>query len=178
MIRCLLIFPVILALSACGSVATLQTRDGKPVPAASNLYQRVLVKDFTHTVKDDKGTTPIAARRFSEKIADSIRLARPGLAVARSGKAAPGTLVIQGEVTRYMEGNAALRLLVGMGAGSAYFDANIYLTDGASGKEIGLIRVDKNSWGPGGGLAATQTVDTFMDAGAKATAAEVAKMVR
>jgi hypothetical protein len=176
--RFLFLLALMTGLSACGSVTPLQTRDGKPAVAVGKLYQRVLVKDFTHTVKDDDGTTPVAARRFADKIADTLRAARPGLEVARSGKAGAGTLVVSGEVTRYMEGNAALRLLIGMGAGSSYFDANVYLTDGASSKELGMIRVDKNSWGLGGGLAATQTVDTFMTAGAKTTSDEVVKMVR
>jgi hypothetical protein len=176
--RLLLCLLTIAALTSCGSVTALQTRDGTPVEGLTASYKRVIVKDFTHTVKDDDGTTPIAALRFADKIADTIRLSKPGADVARNGKAIPGTLAISGEVTRYMEGNAALRLLIGMGAGSSYFDANVYLSDASIGKEIGMIKVDKNSWALGGGLAATQTVESYMTAGAKTTADEVIKFLK
>jgi len=78
------------------------------------------------------------------------------------------------EITRFVEGNAALRFLVGMGAGSSYFDA----TDGASGSSIATLSADKNSWGLGGSLAAGQTVYTFMDEAAKKTAKEVAPYLK
>jgi hypothetical protein len=76
-----------------------------------------------------------------------------------------------------MEGNAALRMFVGMGAGSSYFDANVRFSD-SRGKSLGMIRVDKNSWALGGGLAATQTVDTYMREGAKKTAEASTKLLR
>jgi hypothetical protein len=174
----LLSLVIALGFTSCGSVSTLQTRDGKPVAAAAASYRRVVVKEFTHTVADDDGTTPIAARKFSAKVAAAISKAKPGVEVARGSKGGSGTLVISGEVTRYAEGNAALRFLVGMGAGSSYFDANLYFTDGGTGKEIGMIKVDKNSWALGGGLAATQTVESYMNGGAETAASEAAKLIR
>ncbi|MBL9145654.1 MAG: DUF4410 domain-containing protein [Verrucomicrobiaceae bacterium] len=164
-------------LTSCGSVSTEKPSSLSPI-AVGKAFQRVLVQDFTHTVTDDDGTTPIAARKFSDEIANAIRAAKPSAVVARSGKGGAGTLVISGEVTRYMEGNAALRLFIGMGAGSSYFDANVYLADGATGQKLGTIRVDKNSWGLGGGIAATQMVEHFMKLGAKKTAEEAVKLLR
>ena len=173
----LFILSSISLLTSCGSVSS-----EKPTASASitstKTFQRVLVKDFTHTITDDDGTTPIAARKFSDEIANAIRTAKPSASVARSGNVSADTLVISGEVTRYMEGNAALRLLIGMGAGSSYFDANVYLTDGANGQTLGKIRVDKNSWGLGGGIAASQTVQHFMKLGAKKTAEEATPLLR
>lgn len=166
-----------IVLTSCGSVSTEKPTTGTGI-ATGKTFQRVLVKDFTHTVVDDDGTTPVAARKFSDEIAKAIHVAKPGATVSRSGNAAAGTLVISGEVTRYVEGNAALRFLVGMGAGSSYFDANVYLSDGANGQRLGTIRVDKNSWGLGGGIAASQTVQHFMKLGAKKTAAEAATLLR
>lgn len=85
--------------------------------------------------------------------------------------------MIGGEVTRFVEGNAALRLIVGMGAGSSYFDATIRISDGGNGAAINALKADKNSWGLGGSLAAAQTVDTFMSEAAKKTATTVAPYV-
>jgi hypothetical protein len=81
-------------------------------------------------------------------------------------------------ITRFVEGNAALRLLVGMGAGSSYFDANIQVTDGGNNASVTSLHADKNSWGLGGGIAASQTVDTFMNEAAKKTAAEVSPRLK
>lgn len=176
--RVLLSLSVILLLASCGTVSDMKPAGSASAIASNKTFQRVLVKDFTHTVADDDGTTPIAARKFSDRIAEAIKEAKPNANVSRSGSAGPGTLVIGGEVTRYMEGSAALRLLVGMGAGSAYFDANVRFSDGANGQPLGMIRVDKNSWGLGGVIASTQTVDRFMSAGAEKTAAETVKILR
>lgn len=173
----LLALALTLSLTSCGTVETQPSAGDLSVPVGKT-FSKVLVKDFTHTVSDDDGTTPVAARKFSDRIAEAVKTARPSAMVARSGKAGADTLVIEGEVTRYMEGNAALRLLVGMGAGSSYFDANVRLVDGGTSKVLGSVKVDKNSWGLGGGIAASQTVDTFMKAGAKKTADEAAKRLK
>ena len=174
--QCLLTIAAGALLSSCGSVSDFQpTTATGPV---GKKYSRVLVRDFTHTVSDDDGTTPVAARKFSDEISYAIQREIPNAKVMRSGKPGADTLVIGGEVTRYMEGNAALRLLVGLGAGSSYFDANIRFSDGVSGKNLGTIKVDKNSWVLGGGLAATQTVDSYMKVGAEKTAEESAKLLK
>jgi hypothetical protein len=163
------------ALTSCGTVSSSSEATGTAYTGKK--FQRVLVQDFTHTITDDDGTTPVAARKFSDKIAAAIRAKNPSASVSRAGRAGPGTLVVGGEVTRYVEGNAALRFLVGMGAGSSYFDANVRLTDGATGKTLSTLKVDKNSWGMGGAMASAQNVDSFMDQGAKATAKEASPML-
>ncbi len=38
--------------------------------------------------------------------------------------------------------------------------------------------MDKNSWALGGGLAATQTVESYMNGGAETAASEAAKLIR
>ncbi|HEY8991854.1 MAG TPA: DUF4410 domain-containing protein [Luteolibacter sp.] len=173
--NCLLPLALGAVLSSCGSVSDFQPSATAPV---AQKYRNVLVRDFTHTVSDDDGTTPVAARKFSDEISYAIQRETPGVKVSRTGKPGADTLVIGGEVTRYMEGNAALRLMVGMGAGSSYFDANVHFYDGKTGKSLGDIKVDKNSWALGGGLAATQTVDSYMKEGAKKTAEASVKFLK
>ncbi len=163
-------------LTSCGTVSEFQP--AITGSAGGKKYSRVIVRDFTHTVSDDDGTTPVAARKFSDEISYALQRQNPNLKVSRSGKPSADTLVIGGEVTRYMEGNKALRLFVGMGAGSSYFDANVRFSDGVSGKSLGTITVDKNSWALGGGLAAMQTVDTYMQEGAEKTAEESEKFLK
>ena len=78
-------------------------------------------------------------------------------------------------VTRFVEGNAALRLFIGMGAGSSYFDATTRFKD-STGKVLGEIKTDKNSWGLGGSIAAGQTVFKFMENAAEKVAEEARKI--
>ncbi|MDZ4286858.1 MAG: DUF4410 domain-containing protein [Prosthecobacter sp.] len=176
-LRTLLIIAAATSLVSCGTVSTVQPA------AASNLktgkqYSKVVVQDFRSAVSDDDGSTVVAGRQFADVIAQAVRSSRPGVMVSRNGPPDAGTLVIGGEITRYMEGNAALRLFIGMGAGSSYFDANIRFSDGATGQSLGSLRADKNSWGLGGSIAATQTVKVFMQEAAKKTATEVAPLLR
>jgi hypothetical protein len=75
---------------------------------------------------------------------------------------------------RYEEGSTALRLWVGMGAGSSYFDARIELRGGPEENTLGNWQVDRNSWGLGGAFAATQTVEEFMKSAAEKVGKELA----
>ena len=68
-----------------------------------------------------------------------------------------------------------MRMLIGLGAGSSYFDANVRFTANESGELLGQMKVDKNSWALGGGMASGQTVDTYMRAAAKKIASEIIK---
>jgi len=158
-----------LALCSCGSVSDTSLKgNAGAVGAVSKSYSKVLIQDFT--AGPDSGADAAVGSKFAGVIASAITSAKPGAQIVRQGKADANTLVIGGEVTRFVEGNAALRLLVGMGAGSSYFDATIRLSDGGTGAALHTLQADKNSWGLGGGLAASQTVDTFMAEAAKKTA--------
>lgn len=163
------------SLVSCGSVsASKPAADASTVPAKT--YSKVLVKDFT--AAPDSGADATAGARFAGLIAAEIKQSRPEVPLLRSGKADRSTLVVSGEITRFVEGNAALRLLIGMGAGSSYFDADIQVHDGGTNASVNSLRADKNSWGLGGGIAASQTVDVFMKEAAKKTAAVVAPLLK
>lgn len=167
-----------LTLISCGTVST--TKPGatgtSSTAKVSKTYTKVLVKDFTPG--PDSGADAAACLKFTGVVAGEILRASPSTPVLRTGTPDASTLVVSGEITRFVEGNAALRFLVGMGAGSSYFDATIRATDGVSGTSIATLNADKNSWGLGGSLAAGQTVYTFMDEAAKKTAQEVAPYLK
>ncbi len=65
--------------------------------------------------------------------------------------------------------------MVGLGAGSAYFDAVVEMYDSETNQKLGEIIVDKNSWALGGFLAAGQSVESFMNGAAKKVAEEMQK---
>jgi hypothetical protein len=52
--------------------------------------------------------------------------------------------------------------MVGFAAGNVNFDARLQLVDGGTGESLGTWDVNKNSWALGGGIAATQTPEGFM----------------
>jgi opacity protein-like surface antigen len=83
--------------------------------------------------------------------------------------------VIDGVITKYHEGNPMLRAFIGMGAGSAFFEADVYFRN-SEGNIIGKIKADKNSWALGGGLAAAQNPTMFMNGAAAKIAEEAVKL--
>lgn len=143
--------------------------------ARGKTYTKVLVKDFRNLAADSDQT---AGAKFAGIIAGEIMRSHSSANVIRTGTPDASTLVIEGDITRYVEGNAALRLFIGMGAGSSYFDALVRVNDGGNGQNISTLKADKNSWGLGGSIAAGQTVETFMNAAAKKTAQEIMPLLK
>lgn len=82
---------------------------------------------------------------------------------------------MSGDITRCAKGSAALKVLIGMGAGSTYFDAIVKFKDVQSDSQLGETVVDKNRWGLGGVVAASQDIEHFMDEAAKKIASELTK---
>jgi hypothetical protein len=175
-------------LGACGTTSNIQpaaradsnpktavpVQTGKPLVDLA-AYDTVAVLDFRDAtdkskIKPEKlqaysDTVATATRSFADLIAQKVRESGAFPTVVR-GPATGRALVVSGSITRLVEGNSALRLLVGMGAGSSYFEANTELSDGESGQSLGRIATDKNSWALGGGIAAGQTVESFMQGAA------------
>jgi len=174
------LFPALLIclLSSCGSIQTESPSGTSGASLGAGSFTRVVVKDFADAYpKGDAAITGRYAAKFADQIAAEIRRVKPGAVVTRNGAVSPSTLVVSGEVTRCEEGNAALRVMIGLGAGSCYFDARVRLTDG-SGKALSTVLVDKNSWGGGGLLAGSQTVDTFVAEGAKKAAEQASTFLK
>ncbi|MCP6726053.1 DUF4410 domain-containing protein, partial [Klebsiella pneumoniae] len=73
-----------------------------------------------------------AIRDFPDMIAQEIRATGAFPEVVR-GPSTGAALVVSGRITRLTEGNSALRFMVGMGAGSSYFDATTELGDAETG---------------------------------------------
>jgi hypothetical protein len=174
-------------LVACGTTSSLTSGP----QAAGNIdltgYSRLLVTDFVDeaTATASPETQPIveikvaAARKtFPDQIASTVRT-EGGFGEVSRAEALAGpdaaTLLMRGAITRWEDGNTALRLLIGFGAGTARLDARIELLDGGSGELLGTWIVDKNSWALGGSVAAIQTPETFLPGAAKGIGEELSK---
>lgn len=186
------VLPVVCALVGCGTTSNIQPsqkpesveatspQKGQPSIDLSG-YDRVVVLDFTDAtdksvlkaeqVRQYSDTMATAVRTFPDLVAKKIRDTAAFGEVVRS--ASPGrALVVSGRITRLVEGSATARLFL-PGAGSSHFEATTDLTDGESGASLGHLTTDKNSWVLGGGIAATQSVQSFMEGAAEKIAAQL-----
>ncbi|RYG59753.1 MAG: DUF4410 domain-containing protein [Alphaproteobacteria bacterium] len=174
------------ALVACGSTSDLSAVNnginnnvaGTQQPLSFAQYDRVVVREFANKTGDESEATNLGVNKFGMYIASNLKsnTSFKEVIMEAKGQNVPlttSTLIVDGAVTRYTEGNKALRLLVGMGAGSSYFDADVNVRDATSGATIAQSKVDLNSWGLGGSIAMSQTVDSFMMSAASEVASDV-----
>jgi hypothetical protein len=169
-----------LLLVGCGTISPLE-----PAQASRKLdlstYSRVVVNDFENKMteraqpEDKSRAMARVCRDFADRVADEIEKQHVFESVSRTGTADESMLLIGGNVTRYVAGNAAARFFVGLGAGSSYFESLVEFRQGGTGELLGTMKVDKNSWVGGGGLAAGQTAEDFMQDAAVRVAEEVRK---
>lgn len=156
---------ITLALTACGSTSNLSyTPENNNNQLAS--YNKVIVNNFTDGVSTSHDDPVILSdgQRFADMIASKIKAEKLFSVVERNTHSTENALLIEGEVTKHAEGNSALRLIIGCGAGSSYFDANVHFKNNQTKKVLGNIDVSKMSWALGGGIAALQDVKSHMEA--------------
>jgi hypothetical protein len=174
--RCiyLALAPLAALLASCGSVSDLQPT----AEATGKTYSRVIVKDFKYSGDPEQNGGPQSSRNFADKIAAELKDEGSFSSVARSGSATKDALVISGDITKFTEGAASLRLWVGMGAGNAEFDSTVTFSDGASGKSLGTISAEKHSYSGGGAISASQTPDSLMQGAAESVASQAASFAK
>lgn len=169
---------MLLTISACGTTSGIKQQGEVVEEIDLTKYDVIVIKSFDDGTKKNNLPT-YASDNFSDRISSAVR----GKGVFKhvlseedfnpTDHETSHVIALQGAITRYEEGNAALKFMIGFGAGSTYFDANIELFDILEGTSLGQIHVDKNSWALGGGLAAGQTVDQFMNEAAEKIATEL-----
>ena len=164
------------SLAGCGSTSTLKNTQGQAV-TSTRKFTNVTVKTFKLQLEDKEPemNSEKSPAYFADRIAFEIKSKGGFASVGRDTKPDANTLVIDGVITKYHEGNPMLRAFIGMGAGSAFFEADVYFRD-SKGSIIGKIKADKNSWALGGGLAAAQNPTMFMNGAAEKIAEEVVKL--
>ncbi len=181
------------ALAACGTTSEIKPTQKPEALAVSpaqkskpsidlSAYDKVIVLDFVDDTDKSKlkpdqvraysDTMATAVRTFPDLIAQKVHDTGAFEEVVR-GPSEGKAVSISGRITRLAEGNSALRLWIGMGAGSSYFDATTDIYDAQSGERLGQVTTDKNSWALGGAIAATQTVQSFMQGAAEKIASQL-----
>lgn len=163
-------------LSACGSTSALRGAQGTAA-ASARKFSKVTVQDFKVSATEHVAEAASSRVAFPDLIAGEIKKSGRFAVVSRNAKPDSNTLVVDGVITKYDEGSATKRGLLGMGFGMAFFEASVDFRD-HKGSGIGAIKVDKNSWPLGGILAAGQNPHSFMNGAADKIAEEAAKLAR
>lgn len=166
----------LVCLAGCGTTSTLKNAQGQPISTAGK-FSKVTVQNFKLSLEEAEQNANTAPAYFADRIASEIKTKSRFASVGRNSKPDANTLVIDGVITKYHEGNPMLRLFIGMGAGSSFFEADVYFRD-SKGAMLGKIKADKNSWALGGGVAAAQNPIMFMNGAAEKIAEEAAKLTR
>jgi hypothetical protein len=166
-----------LLLLSCGTTSPITDAQGTTVTNVSRKFSGATVQTFQCKVTKSNENLAPAQTYFADRITAEMKKSGGFTSVTRDTKPGADTLVIDGVITRYEEGNGTLRFMIGMGAGSAYFDSKVFFKD-CQGKILGEMSVDKNSWVLGGAIAAAQTPQTFMDGAAKKIAEEARKFAK
>jgi Domain of unknown function (DUF4410) len=164
------------SLAGCGSTSSLKNAQGQAI-ASTRKFSNVTVQNFKLSLEEPAKNANEAPAYFADRIASELKKTGRYAVVGRNSKPDANTLVIDGVITKYEEGNSVVRFFIGMGAGSSFFEADVYFRD-SKGVTIGKIKVDKNSWALGGGVAAAQNPTMFMNGAADKIAEEAAKLAR
>lgn len=172
----LLAMATALFLTACGSTSGLQRPQGTSV-TPTRKFSKVVVQDFKVSVPEHAAKAGVTRGRFPELIVSEIKKTGRFSSVARNARPDSGTLIISGVVTKYDEGSAVKRGLLGMGFGMAFLEANVEFRD-SKGARLGTIKVDKNSYPLGGWIGASQNPDGFMEGAANKIAEEAVKLAK
>ncbi|MBI1882747.1 MAG: DUF4410 domain-containing protein [Chlamydiae bacterium] len=177
------VFFLTVFLAGCGTVTHVKTvQEGVELDVSD--CRKVMVRDFVDGASEKASSKKReekqevmkrVVRDFADVIALEIKKLNVFDEVLRDGVLDENTLLIDGTVTRYEAGSPMARLLIGFGAGSSYFDAWVNVKRGPSEELLGTVKVDKNSWVLGGGIAATQTPDDYMKAAATRIAQDLYK---
>lgn len=130
----------------------------------------MLVRDFNDEVSPNaRGAMAAkelemnqACRKFSDEIASAIERAGVFEEVVRRGRATSGTLVVEGDVTAFQEGNVVGGIpIIGkiLPTNDRHaFAATVHVRDGASGRQLETFDVDEGS-SPGSSQAPVDTTD-------------------
>jgi len=165
-----------LILCSCGTTSSLQGARGGAVTSTKK-FSKVTVQDFKSSAPEVGENINKGKVYFADRIATELKKRGKFSSIARNAKPDANTLVIWGTITKYDEGSATKRALLGMGFGMALLEANVEFRD-SKGSPIGSIKVDKNSWPLGGGLAAGQDPQDLMKGPAEKVAEEAAKLAK
>lgn len=137
----LLTAAVAFACVSCGT-STEFTAGAKP----ATTYDSVVIRDFTYKAEEPEAKGPALTKQFTPVLKEELENTRKFAKVTAGGATSKAhALRIEGEVTYLAEGNDALRIGVGFGAGKSHFYCTARYLDNATGKLLGTLQVERGS---------------------------------
>lgn len=111
-------------------------------------YDYIIINDFKDgTSKSSDNPRVISeGKRFFDMIASSIKSKKLFDKVQRNVDSTDRAILIDGKITKYSEGNAVMRTLIGFGVSISHFNAKINIKDNETKKLLGSIDANKMSW--------------------------------
>jgi hypothetical protein len=132
---------VALACVSCGT-STEFTAGAKP----ASPYEAVVIRDFAYKAEEPEARGPELTKQFTPVLKEELENTRKFAKVTAGGAASKAhALRVEGEVTYLAEGNDALRIGVGFGAGKSHFYCTARYLDNTTGKLIGTLQVERSS---------------------------------
>lgn len=104
----------LLSLTGCGSTSGLQNAQGQAL-ASTRKFSKVTVQNFKLSLEESEQNANTAPTYFADRIVSEIKAKGRFASVGRNLKPDANTLVIDGVITKYKEGNSMLRLFIGTG---------------------------------------------------------------
>ncbi|WP_341758410.1 DUF4410 domain-containing protein [Candidatus Tisiphia endosymbiont of Ditula angustiorana] len=132
-------------LSSCGSTSSIRNAQPSESRVDFSSYDYIIINDFedgTSKSSDDPHVIS-EGKRFADMIASSIKSKKLFDKVQRNVDSTDRAILIDGKITKYSEGNAVMRTLIGFGAGSSRFDAKINIKDNETKKLLGILLVNE-----------------------------------
>jgi hypothetical protein len=151
-------------------------------------YERIQVLPFADATKpkfdkpedeaEFRAKVQEASVRFAQMVADRL-VATNSFEQSSSAPVEGKGLVVGGEILVYKESNLAGRY-IGLGFGSAEFDAKVQVKDAETGKVLGTMTIEFSSSAIPGAVNVVQTTGVLMDSAAQKVRDEllIAKRVK
>ncbi|WP_341747440.1 MULTISPECIES: DUF4410 domain-containing protein [unclassified Candidatus Tisiphia] len=161
-------------LSSCGSTSSIRNAQPSESRVDISNYDYIIINDFKDGTSKSSNNPHVISegKRFADMIASSIKSKKLFDKVQRNVDSTDRAILIDGKITKYSEGNAVMRTLIGFGVGSSHFNAKINIKDNETKKLLGSIDANKMSWALGGVIAGSQDVKSHMNSVASNIACE------
>lgn len=130
-----------------------------------------------HNRKERRAAARKAALEFPRKLMAALRTTQVFGEVKDVPRRGEAALLVTGVLRTHEVGSADTRMFVGSGRGGAAFEAILELSDGASGRVLGWIRIERDSSTQSFNAAVPRSVEHLMEAAAADCANEIARLV-
>ena len=148
--------------------------DGKEAEKIDSLKdRRIIIRQFVNKSGDLGVKADAIKTSFPDELFQAMK--RQGISDVIRDEKAEGSVIVEGSILKYDEGNRTLRMLFGFWAGRSYFYSDVSFIDGVSHKNLGVISVRRASWLLGGFQAVGQTPEVLMHGAAKTIVEDLQK---